>query len=157
MSHVRGPQALSRLRRRPWSAQAVSALPLAPLAESASRGKRRRRNCSAPSTSGVRDGKLLRGLDSPSDFELRSSVACDQAALGCPGTARPLSLSPASLQRPVRCVVERTKRGLLRGVDAQYHSSTSAGNLGVIHSVLVVFKRRYRESDVLAQIAHLGK
>ena len=66
-----------------------------------------------------------------------------------------LSLSPASLQRPVRCVVERTKRGLLRGVDAQYHSSTSAGNLGVIHSVLVVFKRRYRESDVLAQIAHL--
>ena len=67
-----------------------------------------------------------------------------------------LSLSPASLQRPVRCVVERTKRGLLRGVDAQYHSSTSAGNLGVIHSVLVVFKRRYRESDVLAQIAHLG-
>ena len=66
-----------------------------------------------------------------------------------------LSLSPASLQRPVRCVVERTKRGLLRGVDAQCHSSTSVGNLGVIHSVLVVFKRRYRESDVLTQIAHL--
>uniref|UniRef100_A0A8B9WNG9 Oxidoreductase NAD-binding domain-containing protein 1 n=1 Tax=Bos mutus grunniens TaxID=30521 RepID=A0A8B9WNG9_BOSMU len=67
----------------------ASARPLAPLAESALRGERRRR-------------ELLSHLDLPGEgrkaevlihrvtLSSERRVACDRAALGCPGTARPL-------------------------------------------------------------------